>query len=73
MSLQKTAFRKPGAYFQRYAELNEQQARDMAVDIWTRINLKNLEENVLPTRARADLILHKSDDHRINRVLLRKI
>jgi hypothetical protein len=30
-------------------------------------------ENVLPTRARADLILHKGVDHGIDRVLLRKI
>jgi type I pantothenate kinase len=35
--------------------------------------LKNLNENILPTRARADLILHKSGDHHIDRVLLRKI
>lgn len=73
MSLRQTAFRAPGAYFQRYADLNDQQAEDTAVDIWTRINLKNLEENVLPTRGRADLILHKREDHRIDRVMLRKI
>ena len=73
MSLRQTAFRAPGAYFHRYADLNDQQAEDTAVDIWTRINLKNLEENVLPTRGRADLILHKREDHRIDRVMLRKI
>lgn len=73
MSLRQTAFRAPGAYFERYADLDDQQAEDTAVDIWTRINLKNLEENVLPTRGRADLILHKREDHRIDRVMLRKI
>ena len=73
MSLRSTAFRQPGAYFQRYAELDDAQAEATAADIWTRINLKNLEENVLPTRGRADLILHKRPDHRIDRVMLRKI
>lgn len=73
MSLRQTAFRQPGAYFQRYAELDDAEAEATAIDIWTRINLLNLQENILPTRARADLILHKANDHRTDRVLLRKI
>ncbi len=73
MGLRKTAFREPGAYFERYAGLDDAQAEATAIDIWTRINLKNLQENILPTRARADLILHKGPDHHIDRVLLRKI
>ena len=73
MSLRQTAFRQPGAYFQRYAELDDAAAEATAIDIWTRINLKNLQENILPTRGRADLILHKGEDHRIDRVMLRKI
>lgn len=73
MSLRKTAFRQPGAYFQRYADLDDAAAEETAIDIWTRINLKNLQENVLPTRARADLILHKGADHAIDKVQLRKI
>ncbi|MGC6534715.1 MAG: type I pantothenate kinase [Parvibaculales bacterium] len=73
MSLRQTAFRQPGAYFQRYAGLDDAAAEATAIDIWTRINSKNLQENILPTRGRADLILHKGEDHRIDRVMLRKI
>jgi len=73
MSLRKTAFREPGAYFKRYADLTDEEAERTAIDIWTRINLANLSENILPTRGRADLILHKSTDHAIDRVMLRKI
>ena len=73
LSLQKTAFREPGAYFQRYADLSEEEARRIAIDIWTRINHANLVENILPTRARADLILHKDASHAITQVRLRKI
>ena len=73
MSLRKTAFTKPGAYFKRYADLSDTEAEATAIDIWTRINLKNLQDNILPTRARADLILHKDEAHAIDRVQLRKI
>lgn len=73
MSLRKTAFSQPGAYFKRYADLDDAAAEETAIDIWTRINLKNLQENILPTRARADLILHKDAAHAIDQVLLRKI
>ncbi len=41
--------------------------------IWHGINGKNLKENILPTRARAALILHKADDHRVTSVQLRKL
>ncbi|MDN6135833.1 MAG: type I pantothenate kinase, partial [Brevibacterium sp.] len=33
----------------------------------------NLRENVQPSRGRADLVLHKSDDHTIRKVQLRKL
>ena len=42
-------------------------------DIWTRINLRNLHEHILPTRARASLILTKGPSHRIEEVALRKL
>ena len=37
----------------------DDEAEAMARDIWTRINLRNLHENILPTRARASLVLTK--------------
>ncbi|MEC7732359.1 MAG: type I pantothenate kinase [Pseudomonadota bacterium] len=73
LSLKKTAFREPGAYFHRYAELTQAEAVDTARDIWRRINLANLKQNIQPTCGRADLVLHKAPDHAIDRVLLRKI
>ncbi len=73
MSLRETAFRDPKSYFHRYASLSDEDARAVARSIWTRINLKNLNENILPTRARASLILTKDADHRIASVALRKL
>ena len=73
MKLRNTAFRDPGAYFHRYASLTTLEAEQRALEIWRTINLKNLEENILPTRQRARLILRKGADHRIASVDLRKI
>lgn len=72
-SLRATAFRDPRSYFHKYASLRDPEARETATRIWETINLANLRENVLPTRQRADLILHKGADHLIDRVWLRKL
>jgi type I pantothenate kinase len=72
-TLRGTAFRDPRSYFTRYADLDDAEAEATARDIWRRINGRNLRENVLPTRSRADLILCKGPDHRVEQVLLRKL
>jgi len=73
MRLRETAFRDPRSYFGKYADLTDEQAEATARDIWARINLANLHENVLPTRARASLVLTKGASHRIEEVALRKL
>jgi len=73
MRLRKTAFRDPKSFFHRYSELTEDAALTIAEGLWTNINLKNLKENIQPTRPRADLILKKGSDHLVEEVLLRKL
>jgi type I pantothenate kinase len=73
MRLRNTAFRDPAAYFHQYANLSPEAARERALAIWRTINLKNLEENILPTRQRARLILRKEADHHVESVALRKL
>lgn len=73
MTLRRTAFRDPGSFFHRYSTLTDEEAVETALSIWRRINLVNLEENILPTRQRADLILTKGDLHRIDEVWLRRL
>jgi len=73
MRLRNTAFRDPGAYFHRYASLSPEEAQARALEIWRTINQRNLEENILPTRQRARLILRKGATHRIESVVLRKL
>jgi type I pantothenate kinase len=53
--------------------LSEDAARSIAENLWANINLKNLRENIQPTRPRADLILRKGANHLIAEVKLRKL
>jgi type I pantothenate kinase len=73
LTLRGTAFRDPMSYFHRYSKLSDEQAVDTATSIWTRINLLNLRENIVPTRQRADLILVKAANHAIEQVSLRRL
>jgi type I pantothenate kinase len=73
LALRHTAFADPKSYFHRYARLTDAEAVATATAIWTRINLVNLHENILPTRQRADLILKKGESHLIEEVALRRL
>ncbi|MEY4367402.1 MAG: hypothetical protein RLZ28_817 [Actinomycetota bacterium] len=71
--LRESAFTNPESYFHRYAEMPVEQALARAKEIWQTINLPNLVENILPTRARATLVLRKGPHHAVESVLVRKI
>jgi type I pantothenate kinase len=73
MRLRDTSFRDPKSYFKKYAALDDVQAEAVARDIWQRINLRNLRENILPTMPRASLVLTKGPNHIIEEVELRKL
>ncbi|VVS99477.1 type I pantothenate kinase [Rhizobium sp. EC-SD404] len=73
MRLRETAFKNPDSFFNRYVTISEDAARAVAEGLWQNINLKNLRENILPTRPRADLILKKGENHLIEQVALRKL
>jgi type I pantothenate kinase len=71
-ALRKTAFADPSSFFHRYADLGDEEAETIAARLWREINEPNLLENILPTRARAHLILEKGPDHGVQHVRLRK-
>jgi type I pantothenate kinase len=73
MTLRQTAFRDPRSFFRKYAEIDEDEALSIAEKLWSGINLPNLQENILPTRQRASLILTKGASHRIQQVALRRL
>ena len=71
--LQRTAFQNPRSYFHRYKDLPLDEAIALGSSIWREINLVNLQENILPTRQRADFILRKDEDHSIREIWLRRV
>lgn len=71
--LRNTAFSKPESYFKKYASLSETAAEKQAMDIWNRINKINLEQNIKPTKNRADIILQKDFSHSVSSIKLKKI
>jgi type I pantothenate kinase len=73
LRLRETVFQDPASYFHRFADLSVEQAREMAVQIWSAINEVNLRENIEPTRERANLILEKGASHAVRQVRLRKL
>jgi type I pantothenate kinase len=73
MTLRKTAFTDPKSFFNRYSKLSEDEVLAKATHLWETINLPNLQENILPTRPRASLVLSKGDQHTIQEVALRKL
>ncbi len=73
LALRRGAFSNPNSFFNVFAELTDEEAVERALGFWNDINLPNLEENVLPTKHRATLVLEKAADHKVERVLLRKL
>jgi len=72
-TLRRTVFTRSDSYFQRYAELSDDEATETALQIWKDINERNLVANIEPTRDRADVILRKGPDHHVDEVRLRRI
>jgi type I pantothenate kinase len=73
LSLREVAFAQPESYFHRFADLSDAEAITLAEATWDSVNAPNLEQNILPTRGRATLVLHKGADHTVERVRLRKL
>ena len=73
LRLKNTAFKDPSAHFHHFADLSDEEATVVAREIWQNVNLPNLTENILPTKVRASLVLHKGPDHLVETVRMRKL
>ncbi|WP_338215853.1 type I pantothenate kinase [Companilactobacillus muriivasis] len=62
----------PNSYYYQFTQIPEKSAMDMAKHVWETINYPNLRDYIKPTMNRANLILHKSEDHQIDKIYLRK-
>ena len=73
LSLKVEASNNKESHFNRLSSIPDEEAANIAKSIWKKINLVNLNENILPTRGRADLVIKKIKDHKIDEIWLRNI
>ena len=73
LSLKLEASNNKESHFNRLSSIPDEEAANIAKSIWKKINLVNLNENILPTRGRADLVIKKIKDHKIDEIWLRNI
>lgn len=62
----------PEAVFYELSKQPIEDAYAYGKHVWETVNLLNLNENILPTRYHADMIIHKGFEHMIDMILLRK-
>lgn len=62
----------PTSYYYPDAKAPRDKVMEQANEIWYTVKYINLQKYILPTRARANLIIHKTDDHHIDKVYTRK-
>ncbi|MET1048819.1 MAG: type I pantothenate kinase, partial [Acidimicrobiales bacterium] len=60
-----TAADDPSSFYRGWTDLDPVAVADLARAVWATVNHPNLVEHIDPTRARADVIIHKGPDHRI--------
>ncbi|WP_304948085.1 type I pantothenate kinase [Streptococcus sinensis] len=59
-------------YYYRFTTQSDDEVMAFAQNIWKTINLVNLLDYIEPTRNRAEIILHKAENHEIDEIYLKK-
>lgn len=67
LALTETAVNNNKSFYSRFVPMSLEQRLEVVDSVWTGINARNLNDHILPTRMRADLILHKGADHLVTR------
>ncbi|MEE3742446.1 type I pantothenate kinase [Streptococcus dysgalactiae] len=72
LSILNMAKQDSNSYYAQYTTLPQDEAVAFARNVWKTVNLENLEKFIEPTRNRAELILHKAADHKIDEIYFKK-
>lgn len=72
LSILNMAKQDSNSYYAQYTTLPQDEAVAFARNVWKTVNLENLEKFIEPTQNRAELILHKAADHKIDEIYLKK-
>lgn len=71
-SLLKIAKNDPTNFYHQFTKLSPKQVESLISKTWQDVNLRNLHEFIEPTRNRAEVIIHKSAKHYIDKLYLKK-
>ena len=63
---------EPNNYYHPFTSQPENKVMEFAQNVWKSINLVNLQDYIEPTRNRAEIILHKTENHEIDEIYLKK-
>tara|TARA_B100000941_G_scaffold45339_1_gene28072 strand:+ start:106 stop:1014 length:909 start_codon:yes stop_codon:yes gene_type:complete len=72
LSLRHESLSDKNSYFKKYNSMTVKEVTKLATNVWKTINLKNLNDHILPTRNNASLIVKKKYDHSIKELWLRE-
>ena len=62
----------PSNFYLQFARMDDEALAATASWVWREINAPNLHRHIAPSRARADVVLHKGADHRVVRIERRR-
>ncbi|SDY97886.1 type I pantothenate kinase [Thermoactinomyces sp. DSM 45892] len=62
----------PYSYYHQFTSLSEEELLNRAMNVWNEINHVNLHNYILPSRERADVILHKNGDHSVSDIYVQR-
>lgn len=65
------ALTDPYSYFYKYSKFSKQEVIKIATNVWQKINLLNLKENIVPTKEKANLIIYKGYKHMVQKIYLK--
>ncbi|MFZ2576009.1 MAG: type I pantothenate kinase [Lactococcus hircilactis] len=71
-SLLKLAESDESNYYHQFTKLPYDEVVALARDTWAKVNRINLKQYIEPTRNRAEIILHKTDNHHVDKIYLKK-
>ena len=68
MGLWRAAETDPASFYAQFRHMDEVQAEQFGRMVWSQINLPNLRDHIVHARDRADILLRKDADHRLELV-----
>ncbi|MFC4652690.1 type I pantothenate kinase [Lactococcus nasutitermitis] len=71
-SLLKLAQKDDTNFYHQFTKMPFDEVMKIARETWAKVNRVNLHDYIEPTRNRAEIILHKTDNHHIDKIYLKK-